>query len=121
MTNVSAQVRRRASSLSLANCYFVHDSSGFPVLLRFRELPDEVSEGLKLEKSEFHGDGNYRILPRPNHVIFARFLTGTQENSSEKPRRSRNSIKPLTSLSLSLSLLVSLATSHSRALLCGTF
>ena len=29
------------------------------------EVPDEVMEGLNMEKSEFHGEWNYRILPRP--------------------------------------------------------
>jgi hypothetical protein len=28
------------------------------------DVPDEVMEGLSLEKSEFHGEWNYRILPR---------------------------------------------------------
>src|ERR1019366_7300754 len=29
------------------------------------EVPDEVMGGLNMEKSEFHGEWNYRILPRP--------------------------------------------------------
>jgi hypothetical protein len=29
------------------------------------EVPDEVMKGLNMEKSEFHGEWNYRILPRP--------------------------------------------------------
>ena len=29
------------------------------------EVPDEVMEGLNMERSEFHGEWNYRILPRP--------------------------------------------------------
>ena len=29
------------------------------------EVPDHIMEGLNMEKSEFHGEWNYRILPRP--------------------------------------------------------
>jgi hypothetical protein len=28
------------------------------------EVPDEVMKGLNLEKSEFHGEWNYRVLPK---------------------------------------------------------
>ena len=49
------------------------DSQNYPIGI---EVPDEVMKGLNLEKSEFHGDWNYRILPRANdHVIFARSLS----------------------------------------------
>ena len=30
------------------------------------EVPDEKMAGLNMEKSEFHGEWNYRIIPRPN-------------------------------------------------------
>jgi hypothetical protein len=29
-------------------------------------VPDQEMAALNLEKSEFHGEWNYRILPRPN-------------------------------------------------------
>ena len=37
------------------------DSQNYPIGI---EVPDEVMKGLNLEKSEFHGDWNYRILSR---------------------------------------------------------
>jgi hypothetical protein len=37
------------------------DCQNYPIGI---DVPDEVMKGLNLEKSEFHGDWNYRILPR---------------------------------------------------------
>jgi hypothetical protein len=38
------------------------------------EVPDEVMKGLNMEKPEFHGEWNYRILPRPNRPCCFRAL-----------------------------------------------
>ena len=39
------------------------DSQTYPTGIT---VPDKEMAALNLEKSEFHGEWNYRILPRPN-------------------------------------------------------
>ena len=42
----STEVRINGADVSVANCYFVHESSGFPVLLRAEMLYQKTFAGL---------------------------------------------------------------------------